>query len=127
MDTTKSQPLMFRLLSNEPKAFLVVADSEGNRVRATTMRQIWPGIWETPFALQPGNYRGRYYVGDDSQVIYHGPACPEFLGEERPANVDGMDGIFAISQERQNSNDVILPEQRRTKRRSYAAGGRWWA
>jgi hypothetical protein len=38
------------------------------------MKRRRPRVWTASAELMPGEYRCRYYSGDDKNVSYHGPA-----------------------------------------------------
>ncbi len=86
----QSRLTTFFLACPEPRAWLVISgDAPDSRV--LEMWQGYPNHWSASVWLLPGEYRGRYYCGDDTYVFYHGPAT---LGR---GPTDGMDGIVSIA------------------------------
>jgi len=93
-----SQTLTFYLTSSESRAFLVLK-SDNQKPRVLCMERRNPSVWSASAVLIPGEYRCRYYCGDDQNVSYYGPA-----------HVDGgiecgMDTLVSIKiPERENSS-----------------------
>ncbi len=79
----------FFLNCPEPRAWLVVS-SETHDSRVVEMCKGYPNHWSASLWLLPGEYRCRYYCGDDTHVDYLGPAT---LGR---GQTDGLDAIVSI-------------------------------
>ena len=85
----QSQLLTFSLTCPGPRAWLVL-NSDDRKSRVVEMQQRYPGLWSAIADLIPGEYRCRYYCGDDRQVTYYGPA-------HMAGAVDcGMDALVSV-------------------------------
>ena len=71
-----SQLVTFGLSSAEARAW-VVHTSGNQKPRVVEMREERPSYWSTSTELSPGEYRCRYYSGDERSVHYQGPATVE--------------------------------------------------
>jgi CheY-like chemotaxis protein len=86
----QSRLTTFFLACSEPRAWLVI-NSGTQDSRVLEMCKGYPGHWSASAWLLPGDYRCRYYSGDDTHVDYQGPAT---LGR---GQADGLDGVVSIS------------------------------
>jgi hypothetical protein len=68
-----SQILTFHLTCAEPRAW-VVLKSDDQEPRVLEMERRNATAWSASADLIPGDYRCRYYCGDDRNVNYYGPA-----------------------------------------------------
>ena len=85
----QSTIVTFRMTCPEPRAWLVLI-SDTQKPRVVEMRQQNPSVWTACAELIPGEYRCRYYCGDDRNVIYCGPANIEGSIEH------GMDALVSV-------------------------------
>ena len=70
----KSQIVTFHLASPELRAWVVV-QGEHQAPLVVEMFQGRPGDWSASAWLIPGQYRCRFYRGNERNVTYHGPAA----------------------------------------------------
>src|SRR5579862_4480325 len=68
-----SQLLTFQFTCPETRAWLVL-QRDDQRSCVLEMQQHHPSVWSASADLIPGEYRCRYYSGDDRRVNYYGPA-----------------------------------------------------
>jgi hypothetical protein len=68
-----SQILTFNLTCPQSRAWLVL-ESDHQEPRVLEMEQRNPSVWSASVDLIQGEYRCRYYSGDDRSVNYLGPA-----------------------------------------------------
>ena len=85
----QSQPITFSLISNDPRAWVVVT-SDHTKPCVVEMREERPSFWSTSTDLIPGEYRCRYYSGNERSVHYCGPATIKGAIES------GMDALISI-------------------------------
>ena len=69
----QSQLVTFSLTSSAARAWLVLTNDH-RQSRVVEMQEERPTFWSTCTDLIPGEYRCRYYSGDERSVHYHGPA-----------------------------------------------------
>jgi CheY-like chemotaxis protein len=81
----------FFLGSTQPRAWLVVR-GEHQDCCVLEMSNGYPNHWSASLWLPPGDYRCRYYVGNDTYVFYQGPAA--IIGQGR---ADGLDAVVSVS------------------------------
>jgi hypothetical protein len=94
-----SHIVTFDVTCPEPRAWLVLI--AGNReAQVLEMRQRCPSEWFASADLSPGEYRCRYYGGDDRHVHYYGPA-----NLEGSINC-GMDALVLVK----NPKETMQPE-----------------
>ncbi len=80
----------FDLTSPHPRAWLVLT-SDNREPYVIEMRQRHRRIWSASADLMPGEYRCRYYCGDDQHISYHGPAhIAGSIG-------CGMDALYSVT------------------------------
>jgi len=85
----RSQIVTFYLTCSEPRAWLVItADKKESRV--FEMWNGYPNHWSASAWLTPGEYRCRFYVGDDRCIVYHGPARVDGKSE------NALDGCVSV-------------------------------
>jgi hypothetical protein len=84
-----STTVTFHLTCPEPRAWLVLK-GENREPRVLEMQHRDPSGLAARADLMPGEYRCRYYCGDDRSVIYHGPAHVEGSIES------GMDALVSV-------------------------------
>jgi hypothetical protein len=84
-----SQLVTFGLSSSEARAWVVLTSGH-RKPRVVEMREERPHYWSTSTELIPGEYRCRYYSGDDRSVHYQGPATVEGSTE------CGMDALISV-------------------------------
>ena len=72
----QSRLVTFSMICPEPRAWLVVTSDHGNP-RVVEMRRLFPSNWSASVQLPPGEYRCRYYGGDDRNILYFGAAAIE--------------------------------------------------
>ena len=85
---SNSEFVTFRLASSEPRAWVVIkGDAEPLVVE---MSQERPSHWSATALLTSGEYRCRFYCGDDRSVVYHGPASTDGTAEA------GMDALVTV-------------------------------
>lgn len=92
----QAQSVTFHLICPESRAWLVLA-SDHRKSRVVEMHQQGPNVWAATADLIPGEYRCRYYCGDDRDVIYYGPANRE------GSVAAGMDALIFVE----------IPEEKR--------------
>jgi len=68
-----TQVLTFFLSCPQPRAWLVLT-SDDQEPHVVEMQHRKRGVWSASVDLIPGDYRCRYYSGDDRNVSYYGPA-----------------------------------------------------
>lgn len=68
-----SQILTFHLICPESRAWLVL-NRDDLEPHVYEMHEQNRSVWSATADLIPGEYRCRYYCGDDRRVNYHGPA-----------------------------------------------------
>jgi len=68
-----SQILTFNLTCPESRAWLVL-ECDDQEPHVLEMEQRIPSVWTASVDLMQGEYRCRYYSGDDRTVNYYGPA-----------------------------------------------------
>jgi CheY-like chemotaxis protein len=91
MEFMRPQPqiIEFNLSCPSPRAWLVVKG--GNREPLVIeMLKTSPNVWSASTTLIPGEYRCRYYCGDEGNVAYYGPARIDGSTD------DGMDAVVSI-------------------------------
>ena len=86
----QSQLITFSLMSGEPRAWVVLT-SDHRKPRVVEMREERPSFWSMSTDLMPGEYRCRYYSGDERSVHYHGPATMKGSIE------CGMDALISVT------------------------------
>jgi len=69
----QSKAVTFDLTCPHAQAWLVLT-SDNREPYVVEMRQRHRTIWSASADLMPGEYRCRYYSGDDRNVSYYGPA-----------------------------------------------------
>jgi hypothetical protein len=102
----RSQITTFHLTSSQPRAWLVISRDDAK----TQVIEMWKGYsnrWSASAWLMCGEYRCRYYCGDEKHVVYHGPAHINSGTDE------GMDGLESIK---------ILGGDNERKLNQYSAG-----
>ncbi len=97
------QLLTFFLTSSQPRAWLVVRDVQ-EQPQVLEMSRTYSNHWSVSLWLKPGDYRCRYYCGDDQQIVYHGPA--QLDGRFGQA----MDGLVSVesSMEKTTSDPIHI-------------------
>jgi len=85
----QSKVVTFNLTCPESRAWLVL-DSDDRKPLVFEMRQQRPAVWSACADLTQGEYRCRYYCGDDRNITYYGPAKTE-------GSIDcGMDALMSV-------------------------------
>jgi len=87
----RSQPqiIEFNLSCPSPRVWLVVKGGNHEPL-IVEMRQERLNVWSAGASLIPGEYRCRYYCGDERNVIYYGPA------RTNGSTDHGMDAVISI-------------------------------
>lgn len=88
MKQSQNQTVTFYLNSPEQRVYLV--GQKGDQHSFTVEMRQMGGLWFARLDLSEGDYRFRYYAGDDRNVVYLGPACT--AGSIH----DGMDALISI-------------------------------
>jgi CheY-like chemotaxis protein len=83
------QTFNFDLKSSSPRAWLVVQGGDAEPL-VIEMSKAFPNHWSANALLTPGEYRCRFYCGDDHNVTYFGPASVNGSTEA------GMDALVSI-------------------------------
>ena len=113
--TSRSQVLTFHLACPEPRAWLVI-QCDDQEPQVVEMWSGYPNHWSASAWLAPGQYRCRYYCGDDHRVVYGGPARINGSFDE------GMDGLVSVKPQRDkmdsNSTNILLVEDNLTTLRA---------
>jgi CheY-like chemotaxis protein len=108
---SSSQIVTFFLTSPEPRAWLVI-EGDGEESRVVEMWNAYANRWTATAWLRPGDYSCRYYCGDDTHAVYHGPAQTNGTGSNE------MDGLVSVDEpiHRKNSKPIaiLLVEDNRT-------------
>jgi hypothetical protein len=85
----QSKAVRFDLTCPQSRAWLVLT-SDNRQTHIVEMRQRERRIWSASADLPPGEYRCRYYSGDDRNVSYFGPASSA-------GSIDGgMDALLSV-------------------------------
>jgi hypothetical protein len=80
----------FHLTSAQPRAWLVLK-SDNQDARVVEMQSREPSDWFARMDLIPGEYRCRFYSGDNQSIHYFGPASIE-------GSTDcGMDSLVSVT------------------------------
>jgi 1,4-alpha-glucan branching enzyme len=93
---------LFRVCCPGEREVLLVLRAQRNATTQTLpMRPCGGGWWQQAVDLAPGEYRARYYAGDDdARTVYLGPA-PAI---ERPVGqsfqTSGLDAVIAVGPDR---------------------------
>jgi two-component system OmpR family response regulator len=95
----KSQSVTFELASSEPRAWVVVK-SDHHSPLVMKMQKVAPNQWSANFSLTSGEYRCRFYCGDERNVVYFGPANISGSTES------GMDAVVMVK----SPQEEILPK-----------------
>jgi hypothetical protein len=69
----QSQFVQLQMMCAEPRAWLVLT-SDVQEPSVVEMHRRYPDSWSASADLIPGEYRCRYYCGDDRNIVYLGPA-----------------------------------------------------
>ena len=93
----RSQIVTFYLTCSEPRAWLVI-HSDNHQAQVVEMCNGYPNHWSASARLAPGQYRCRYYCGDDHLVTYYGPARISGSIDE------GRDGLVSVELPRDKMN-----------------------
>jgi hypothetical protein len=100
----QSKTVTFDVTCPEPRVWLVLT-SDNREPRVVEMRQRNPNNWFASEDLIPGEYRCRYYGGDDGRVVYHGAAKTE-------DSIDcGMDALVSVKIPDDYVSDGFRPPQ----------------
>jgi hypothetical protein len=84
-----SKSVTFDLTCPQSRAWLVLT-SDDREPHVVEMCQQNRMLWSASADLSPGEYRCRYYAGDDQNVSYFGPASSEGSIE------CGMDALLSV-------------------------------
>ena len=95
----KSQSVTFELASPEPRAWVVVK-SDDHEPLVIEMQKMAPTKWSADVPLTPGEYRCRFYCGDERNVVYCGPA------NIRASTQSGMDAVVMV----ESPQEEIVPK-----------------
>ena len=79
----------FSFASPDSRAWLVLTSAE-QEPHVVEMCHEPSSVWSASADLIPGDYRCRYYSGDDRNVIYYGPAHIEGSTD------GGMDALMSV-------------------------------
>jgi CheY-like chemotaxis protein len=90
----RSQIIKFSFSSLSPRAWLVAKGGESESL-VVEMRRRDPNVFSASVGLNPGQYRCRYYCGDQRNVSYHGPASIDGSTD------DGMDSVVSVASPRE--------------------------
>ena len=85
----QAKRVTFDLMCSELRAWLVLT-SDDRSSYVIEMHQGEAGGWSADADLPPGEYRGRYYSGDDRNVNYYGAA------NVAGSTGCGMDAVISI-------------------------------
>jgi hypothetical protein len=88
----RSQTVTFHLACTAPRVWLVIRPEDG-KARVLEMRRKFPGAWSARMDLERGQYRCRYYCGDNRNVVYEGPAL---AGTNNAGDDGGMDARLSV-------------------------------
>jgi CheY-like chemotaxis protein len=112
-----AQIVNFFLTASEPRAWVVI---KGHREEPRVV-EMWNGYanhWSATAWLRPGDYLCRYYCGDDTHAVYHGPAQPN------GKTTDEMDGLVSVDDPKQGKSlkpiEILLVEDNLTTLQSCA-------
>jgi hypothetical protein len=95
----KSQSVTFDLASPEPRAWVVVK-TDNHEPLVVEMRGGRPNHWSANIPLTPGEYRCRFYCGDERNVVYSGPASISGSAQS------GMDAVIVVG----DQQEEIVPK-----------------
>jgi CheY-like chemotaxis protein len=113
----KSQRVTFELASSEPRAWVVVK-SDDHEPLVIEMQKLAPNQWSANVPLTPGEYRCRFYCGDERKVIYCGPASINGSTES------GMDAMIVVEDQQEEivpkSATILLVEDDNDSLKVYA-------
>jgi hypothetical protein len=101
MKKPQNETVTFYLNSPEQRIYLV-GQKDNQHSFVIEMRQMG-GLWFARLELSEGDYRFRYYAGDDRNVAYLGPACA--AGSFH----DGMDALISIGKPASVDSPFIDP------------------
>lgn len=101
LETAIGTKTLFRICSpGEQQVLLVIRAEQNATIQTVSMRPCGGGWWQQTLDLAPGQYRARYYAGDDARTVYLGPAP----AVERPAGhrfqTSGLDAVISVRPER---------------------------
>ncbi len=85
-----AQIVNFSLTSIERRAWLVIK-GDREEARVVEMWNGYPNHWTATAWLRPGDYRCRFYCGDENHAVYEGPAQPNGNAS------DEMDGLVSVT------------------------------
>jgi hypothetical protein len=98
----QSKAVTFDLMCPQSRVWLVLTSAD-REPQVIEMRQRRGMIWSASANLPPGEYRCRYYSGDDKKISYYGPATAEGC-------IDcGMDALLTVTIPEEKSASAISP------------------
>jgi len=113
----RSQIITFSFSSPSPRAWLVAKGGESESL-VVEMRRRDPNVFSASVGLNPGQYRCRYYCGDQRNVSYHGPASIDGSTD------DEMDSVLSVESPRETNRSeaisILLVEDDIDTLRAYA-------
>ena len=113
----QSQIIEFTFSSSSARALLVIKGGESEPL-VFEMRRRHPNLFSASVGLNPGQYRCRYYCGDERGLSYHGPASIDGSTD------DGMDSVVSVESPpeaaRSEAISILLVEDDLDTLRAYA-------
>jgi len=98
----RSQNVKFQVMCPEAQAWLVLTSDHQEPV-VVAMQQTGASHWSASADLPPGEYRCRYYGGNQRRVIYYGAAHIEGSIEH------GMDTLLSIAMGDETKAAAFVP------------------
>jgi CheY-like chemotaxis protein len=103
-----SQIVTFQFSCSDSKTWVAIESGAGEP-QVIEMRRKFPNCWTASAWLMPGEYRCRYYSGNDRQVVYHGPANVD--GAHRGSTMDGLVRVgIPRTSDKPRPNAILLVE-----------------